>query len=157
MKDTEIKNLKESLVKFKQVAKKKELSLTEQLEAEKKNAQIKTNEYNQKIVKANKVVESYKKVANAAIDKYIGVRAIMLGCSSGDIKARLSENYSFEDIDKVCENLQAITVAKSRLPIALEKAKKVTVTESKEPIRPRGSVDDDVDDSLLRLAGLDKL
>ena len=33
---------------------------------------------------------------------------------------------------------------------------KVKVTESKEPIKPKTWVDDTVDDSLLRLAGLDK-
>ena len=38
--------------------------------------------------------------------------------------------------------------------ISEKKAIKVKVTESKEPIKPKTRLDDEVDDSLLRLAGL---
>ena len=81
----------------------------------------------------------------------------MLGVSTEDIKSKLNESCSFEDIDTICESLQKYSLNMSKLPISLtSKSSKVRVTESKEVIKPHnlGSFDDEVDESLLRLAGL---
>ena len=88
--------------------------------------------------------------------KYIESKAQTLGINSLEIKKRLSENYSFNEIDKVCEDLQGYQVTLSKLPINFQRDKKVKVkvTESIEPIKPKGRFDDEVDESLLRLAGL---
>ena len=155
-KESEVKRLKESLVKVKVEAQKEKASLQEQLAEAKKTTQIKVTEYNEKITKANKIVESYKKVANNAMDKYMSLKATTIGCSIADIKARLTEKYSFEDIDRVCEGLQQYKVTAARLPIDLMgKAQSIKVTESVEPIRPIDKIhDDSVDDSLLRMAGM---
>lgn len=154
-KDGEISKLKESLRTERLNARKEKQSLTEQLEEVKKNSQIKTTEYNSKITKANKIVESYKKIADNALNKYMELKAVTVGCSVKDIKSRLTEKYSFEDIDRVCESLQQYKVVQNRLPINLGSSK-VKVTESIEPIKPVRHYDgDDVDDSLLRMAGLD--
>ena len=134
-------------------------SLNESIEELKKNSAIKAKEYSNKLSKANSIVEHYKKIASVAVNKYIESKAQSLGVNPSDIKRRLSENYNFKDIDKVCEDLQGYQVTLSKLPINLQQNKKmnVKVTESIEPIKPKGRFDDDVDESLLRLAGLNNI
>lgn len=154
---TENKDKVKSLTESLKAEKLQVQKLSEKLEEEKKNNLIKSNEYSSKLSKANKIVEHYKKIAQNAFDSYIKSKATMFGVSSNDIKSRLNENYSFEDIDAVCESLQKYSLNMSKLPISLSSgSSKVRVTESKETIKPHnlGSFDDEVDDSLLRLAGL---
>ena len=158
-KDAEIRLLKESLAKEKQNSEIVTESFNTEIEALKKDKSIKANEFNQKLKKAKGLVEHYKKIANEAVDRYISAKARMLGVSSDHIKSRLNENYSFDDVDAVYENLQNYQLTMSKLPFNAttnnNKNLKVKVTESVEPIRPRSMFDDEVDDSLLRLGGLD--
>jgi hypothetical protein len=49
--------------------------------------------------KANELVEKYKGVATKAVNKYIELQAVKIGISPDKIKQKLSENYSFNDID----------------------------------------------------------
>ena len=77
----------------------------------------------------------------------------MLGITPNEIKNRLAESYTVEDIDKVCEDLQAYSLNISKLPIAFTKNVKVKVTEAKnDNLRINANSDDDIDDSLLGLA-----
>lgn len=151
-KGDEIKRLIESLNTERLNSK----NLTEQIEEVKKDSQIKSKEYLTKIQKANKLVEQYKLKAQQATDYYIKSKALMLGVTTNDIKSRLTEGYTFEDIDSVCESLQKYTLNMSKLPLSITSGKsKVRVTESIEPIKPKSfGFDDEVDESLLRLAGL---
>ena len=151
-KSVEVKRLNESL----EAEKSKSKQLLEQLEQEKVTSQIKAKEYSNKIQKANKLVEQYKIKAQEAVDHYIDSKALMLGISTKDIKAKLDENYTFADIDNICESLQKYSLNMSKLPFNISSQSKIKVNESVEPIRPRSTIgfDDDVDDSLLRLAGL---
>jgi chromosome segregation ATPase len=87
---------------------KREQSLMEQIEDMKKDSSIKTSEYRTKLSSANKLVEKYQRIARLAVDKYIGSMATKLGVNPSEIKNRLKENYSFEDIDKVCEDLKKL-------------------------------------------------
>lgn len=100
-KSVEVKRLNESL----EAEKSKSKQLLEQLEQEKVTSQIKAKEYSNKIQKANKLVEQYKIKAQEAVDHYIDSKALMLGISTKDIKAKLDENYTFADIDNICESL----------------------------------------------------
>ena len=156
-KDKKISLLEESLAEEKQNSKLVTESLNTQIEALKKDKAIKANEFTQKLQKAKGLVEHYKKLANEAVDRYISSKARMLGVSPEQIKSRLNENYTFDDVDMIYENLQNYQVTMSKLPFnaANNKNVKVKVTESVEPIRPRSIFDDEVDDSLLRLGGLD--
>ena len=133
--------------------------LAESLEENKKNLALKSKEYSSKLTKANSLIEHYKNIAQTTINKYIDSKAKFLGVSSNDIKSHLNESYTFEDIDRVCENLQGYQITASKLPFTLQKINNgkasIKVTESIEPIRPKGRFDDEVDDSLLRMAGLD--
>lgn len=160
-KDNELFNLKEKISTLNEnLNEEKERSriLEESVEEHKKNLTLKSKEYSNKLNKANSLVEHYKKIAQNTINKYIDNRAIFLGVSSNDIKSQLNENYTFEDIDRVCENLQGYQITASKLPFNLQKVNdrkaNIRVTESIEPIRPKGRFDDEVDDSLLRMAGL---
>ena len=160
-KDRKIKKLNEALTQEREESKKVIEELNESLSEANKTSAMKQKEFAAKIQKAKSIVENYKNITNKTLNRYIESKAIMLGISSSDIKNKLSENYNIDDIDKVCEDLQGYQLAISKLPMVLKssnisekKAIKVKVTESKEPIKPKTRLDDEVDDSLLRLAGL---
>lgn len=126
-----------------------------ELEKAKENQQ---KEYSQKLSSANKLVEKYKKIASRAVDKYIDSKALMLGVSSQEIKNRLSESYTFDEIDNVCETLRDYKINMSRLPFSSMKLNeniqmKATPSQN-ESILPANNSGDEVDDQLRSLAGL---
>lgn len=159
-KDTQIKKLQESIktqrATFdKQVAdmKKHTEKLSESLQDAKKDSQIIKSEANAKITKCNQLVEKYKNIAKTAVDKYIESKAITLGISNTEIKKRLSENYSFNDIDRVCEELQRYKLNMRALPFDINAKNKIKmkVNESKaitDPAVSDNGVDDEIDDAL---------
>lgn len=148
---TTVKKLQESLEVAKKESKSREDRLVEQIEDIKKDASIKNSEYKSKVATANKLIEKYQRIAKLAVDKYIEIQALRLGVTSNEIKNRLSENYSFEEIDKTCKDLGNYQVSVGSLPFSIrENLNKggVKVTKSKETITPDNGVDDDVDDFL---------
>lgn len=149
-----IKSLNEDLAKLRSESDKTINSLKEDLEGVKQDSVIKTQEYNAKISQSKSLVEHYKKVAQTAVNKYMEARAKTLGVSTLDIKSKLNENYSFNDIDRVCDSLKDFQLKVNSLPFNVEKSQKVrmSITESKEPIQPKNRYNDDVDDQLLSLA-----
>ena len=120
--------------------------------------EMKNKEYSQKLQKSNALVEKYKKIANKAVDKYIESQASMLGVSVNEIKNRLSESYSFDDIDSACEDLREYKLNMSKLPfrtMSLNENIQVKATPSKnEFILPANEFGDEVDEQLMSLAGL---
>lgn len=149
-----IKSLNEDLARLRSESDKTINSLKEDLEGVKQDSVIKTQEYNAKISQSKSLVEHYKKVAQTAVNKYMEARAKTLGVSTLDIKSKLNENYSFNDIDRVCDSLKDFQLKVNSLPFNVEKNQKVrmSITESKEPIQPKNRYNDDVDDQLLSLA-----
>lgn len=144
--------LEKSLLEANKLADSKEKLLKEDLEEVKQNSAIKTKEYSQKLEKANNLVEHYRNIAQKAVDKYIAEKARMLGVSANEIKNKLNENYSFNDIDKICESLKSYNLSVSKLPFQVEKIQKVKVTESKnDPLKIPNGLDDTVDEDLERL------
>lgn len=131
-------------------------SLLENIEDTRKDMEIQSSKYVEQLDKSLKLVEHYKKIAKESTDRYIASKASMLGVSSQEIKNRLSEKYTFEDIDSICEDLKSYKLNISRLPFDISKAgTSFVVSESREPIKPKTpGVDDEVDNDLLRLAGL---
>ena len=53
-----------------------------------------------------------------SVDRYIKSQAVRLGVSVNEIKNRLNESYTFDDIDEVCESLQSYKLNMSKLPFA---------------------------------------
>ena len=156
--DAEITKLrdgaKKSLEENKELRAKVE-TLTESVEELKKDSSIKNSNISLKLTQANALVEKYKKVANAAVDKYIRSQALRLGVNAEDIRKKLSEHYSLDEVDRVCEDMQKSVLIARKLPFATQgKSVRVDVKESKKPTLSRGGVDDEVDASLMELAGL---
>lgn len=159
-KNTQIKKLEESIktqrASFdKEVAdmKKQNEKLNESLQDAKKDSQIIKSEANAKITKCNQLVEKYKNIAKTAVDKYIESKAITLGIAKSEINKRLNENYSFNDIDKVCEELQRYKLNMRALPFDINAKKqiKMKVNESKaitDPAVSDNGVDDEIDEAL---------
>lgn len=146
----QISKLQENLESYKA----KESTLNENLAEQKKNLAIKSNDYNTKLSKANKLIEQYRNTAKTAVNKYIESKAIMLGVKTEEIKNKLPSNYSFDDIDNICESVSKYKLQINRLPFNVGNNVKIAIKESKEIKRQNSSNDDTIDDSLIRLAKL---
>lgn len=159
-KNTQIKKLQESIKNQKSSfdkeladMKKQNEKLNESLQDAKKDSKLIKSEANAKITKCNQLIEKYKNIAKTAVDKYIESKAITLGISNTEIKKRLNENYSFNDIDNICEELQRYKLNMRALPFDINAKKhvKMKVNESKAIIDPATSdngVDDEIDEAL---------
>lgn len=108
-----------------------------------------------KLKVSNQLNEKYKKATQYTLNRYIESKATMLGISANEIKNKLNETYTMEDIDNICEDLKTYHLNMSKLPFDL-KDKRVKITESKESEFVKSSVqnDDDIDEELLNIAGL---
>lgn len=113
---SKVSTLEESLRNEKERSK----TLEEILKENGKNAAIKSNEYNQKIAKANQLIEHYKKIAQTSVNKYLESKAKFLGVSTDTIKSKLNEGYTFNDIDRVCDEFQDYQITASKLPFTLQ-------------------------------------
>lgn len=163
-KDLDIENLKkqitslnENLNSVKNDSAKQVNSLKDIVESMKADSSIKHKEYSSKLSKANQLVEKYKKIAEESLNKYVESQSLRLGVRVSDIKNKLPNNYTFNDIDMICEDLQNYKVNIGKLPFEISKTNnvKMRVTESKEPLKPaRSSLADEVDEQLMNLAGL---
>lgn len=133
-------------------------ALNEQLNAVKNeladmkaDSAIKNSEYKKKLSDVTRLIESYKQISTNAVDRYIESQAHLLGISAQDIKNKLNEKYSLDDVDKVCGDLREYKVNISSLPFTMTPQSKVRITESKETRIMKSPYDDDVDDSLFTL------
>lgn len=150
----QINTLKESINTIKAEAEERYNQLNEQLAEQKKNLSIKSSEYSNKLSNANKLIEQYRATAKTAVNKYIESQATRLGVKSSTIFEKLPKNYSFNDIDIICEELGDFKLKVSDLPFNIEPSK-VTIKESKNNILPKNRLDDTIDESLMALANLD--
>lgn len=156
-KDRQIKSLQEQVTTLNEAHSKKcaELEakatrLNEELQESKKDSQIVRSQASAKIAQATQLTEKYKSIAKTAVDRYISSQAKRLGVSAEDIRSRLNENYSFNDIDNVCETLQNYKLTVNALPfnVASKKPVKMTIKESKETITPVNNDDSRFDDEI---------
>lgn len=151
----EMASLKETYTKRCNILKGENTSLQEKLVEAQKDSRIVQSQSVAKVTKAQELVEKYKSIAKTAIEKYISSQATRLGISPDEIKRNLNENYSFNDIDRVCESLQQYKLNVNSLPFDISRTKsqmRVSIKESKEPIK-RGEdgsdlFDDGVDSML---------
>ena len=129
----------------------KQNQLIESLKTEvtqlKQDSQLKHSQYTKKLEESNKLVNKYKNTAKLAVDKYINCKATMLGIPSSEIKNKLTESFSFSQIDSICESLKNQYLNFSTLPFELSNVKKV---EMKENLQHQiTNPDDVVDKSIL--------
>ena len=166
IKDTEIKDLKTKVETTSRLnedvssSKAKVKELTERLEATVKEAEDEKKAFNEQITDYRAKLKSrtdtaraYKAKYEGVVEGYIATKANMLGVRPADIKGRLVENYTLDDIDKVCEDL----LYEGRPLFGLGYGASMKISESKEPTAKKVENPDDgyaIDDSLLELAGL---
>lgn len=152
----ESKQLNEQLIKERKEAERQLNALKENLEEVKKDNAIKSQNYDKKLSQASKLIEQYQQVADAAVNKYIESKAKLAGVKVTEVKRRLGENYSFNDIDNVCEELSNIQLDMGSLPFSAKNTKnsnvRVKLSESKSSVKPNSRYDDDIDDQLWYLA-----
>ena len=155
-KDAEIKTLNENFDEVKKGYEAQIQELKESIETLKSDSESKDNELSKKLSNETRLKESYKKLANKAVNHYINFKAEMLGVSSDAITNKLSESYTIEDIDRVCEDLQSYELNMNKLPFSVDRKVKVKVSKStNESLRPNPDlVDDTVDEDLYRVAKL---
>ena len=156
--EKQVKTLNESLKRVDVEHKQETKKLEESLAQAQTDVKITKSQCNAKLEQAQQLVEKYKNVAKTAVDKYIKSQAIRIGVKEEDIKKRLNESYSFNDIDKACEDLQSYKLNVNSLPFRvgerLPSAKKMRIIESKEVIEPTldtHNFDDDIDETLLNI------
>lgn len=137
--------------------------LNEKIETINKDLKLKNNEFLNKLKSSNNLVEKYKKIAKGAVDRYISSQADKLGLSVNEIKNRLPESYTFNDIDSICENLQTYKVSMSRLPFGSSKrltestnfSMQVNPSSSEKNFnKMKSNSDDAIDEQLEYLAKL---
>lgn len=132
-------------------------SLKEKLDSVTKSSKLIEEKYQKSI----KLVEKYKQLAHEIANRYIDNKALALGVNSDEIKNRLNESYTLDEVDEVCEQIQGNSLKLDTLPFMLSKsgATRVKLRENRErdPLKSIDSqYDDSVDDYLLDLAGLKK-
>lgn len=154
-KEDECKRLEEKLSGQKAQYEARIGSLNEKLATATANATKRLEAVTNKANSYKKMAEKYDRLAHMVADRYIESKATMLGRKPQEIKSRLPENYSLDDVDMVCEQLKSYSLNIGKLPFKLDDRTKVTVKESKnESLRFDNGVDDEIDESLLKLAGL---
>jgi len=128
-KTSELRALKESYTEYKKDSEQKLENLSSQIVTIRSENEIKADRYEKSIRSLKESVNKYKKLAEHSVDKYIGLQATKLGVSKEEIRNRLTENYSYNDIDRVCDKLSEIKLNISSLPFNVGKSS-VRVTES---------------------------
>lgn len=159
-KSNQISLLKEDINKLNKGHQLTEAKLNNRIKELEESLKTKETEYSNKISNSNKMVENYKAITNKAVDKYIESLARGLGASVSEIKEKLPKNYSFNDIDEVCESYRNFKLRTNNLPFSTltesgNKNVSMTAKESKkEYIIPASVFDDSIDSSLLNMAGM---
>lgn len=150
--------LNENLTNLKTSYEKQIQTLNEQISSNKTENEKQISTLTENLNKANSLKESYKKLANKTVNKYIEVKANIIGQTPADIKRKLGESYTLEDVDQVCEDLKAYSLNVSKLPFEVTKKVGVRVTEStntrmmNNTTKKSAIYDDEVSDTLIKLA-----
>lgn len=134
--------------------------LNEKLTSERRSSESRIKGLTEEASSSKRLAEGYKKLANRSVDKYIELKAVMLGIDPQAIKNSLKEQFTLQDVDDVCDNLQGQEINLSRLPFRVGRNTVVKVNESRQAkvsTSRQDIYDDDyVDDTLLKVAGVIK-
>lgn len=156
-KDSLIKSLDEQLGKAKDKLSSKQddiEQLKEQYETGQKDLEQLKTQYAKKIEQQNQIIEKYQRVAKNSVKRYIESQAVRLGVKSDEIVNRLPKNYSFNDIDTICEDLQEYKFNISNLPFnpqGLNEGLKVTAKNISKGLI-EANPDDEITEYDLKIA-----
>jgi hypothetical protein len=152
-KDREILSLKESIANKDREHAAEIARLTEELNAVKSDSESKEKELSESLAKAKRSASGWKKLSTETVARYISSKAVMYGVTENDIKNRLPESYTLDDIDAVCEDLLDYELNMTKIPFNFDRKVKVKIRESvKEPMARAHNDDDDIDSTLLGIA-----
>lgn len=143
-----IKSLQESMDKNGVQSRELIDSLQQEVTELKNDSKLKHSQYTKKLTESTQQINKYKNIAQKAVDKYIECKCTALGISPNDVKNRLTESFSFKEIDEVCESLRGYNLNISKLPFQLFNVKNVSMKENLQQ-RKLTNPDDVVDNSLL--------
>lgn len=128
-------------------------NLNDQISDLKSNIDLKESMSNKKLEKAKALIKNYKLLANNTMTRYIESKANMIGVTPNEIKNRLDESYTVDDVDKICDSLTTYKVNLSKLPINISNNVKMRVKESaNESLSIKSPYDDSIDEELIALA-----
>ena len=135
---------------------KKLQSKVDSLQTSLENSSDIKEQYSNKLAKAKELVEKYKRASQVASERYIEAQSRAYGIDKDQVTSRLSDNFTLKEVDTICENLSSHNLRISKLPFELSKNIRVTATPSinEQILGGRDNSDDEVDESLLRLANL---
>ena len=156
-KNSKIKSLNEQISNYKDELRSRDADieqLKEQYETGQKDLEQLKNRYSKKLEEQNQTIEKYQRVAKNSVKKYIESQAIRLGVKSDEIVNRLPKNYSFNDIDVICEDLQEYKFNISNLPFGqygLNENLKVTAKNISTGL-VEANPDDEITDYDLKIA-----
>lgn len=145
-KDKTISILKESINTTRENYEKKINQLNERYD----NLQVELNnskkDYSTKLSKSKQLVEKYKGYVQGVVDRYVESKALMLGVSVNEIKNRLSESYTLDDIDKICDDVQQYNLRMSKLPFDINnKGTRISIKESRPSSTQKVSIPEEDD------------
>ena len=131
-------------------------SLNSLLESERKTHADETKRLTETLNRTKKLVNDYKGAMDGLARRFIESKAKQIGVKPEEIRNRLPESYTLEDVDRVCEELRAYKVNINRLPFVLDDDSVVALRESKPAGHPMPSQSDDdyVDATTFRMAGI---
>lgn len=131
-KDKTISILKESINTTRENYEKKLTQLNEKYDNLQVELNNKEKDYSTKLSKSKQLVEKYKGYVQGVVDRYVESKAVMLGISVNEIKNRLNESYTLDDIDKICDDLQQYNLRISKLPFDIKRGTtRISMKESK--------------------------
>jgi hypothetical protein len=137
----QLKELQERLITSQNEAEATEQALREQVETARKQTRDVTA-----------AAKAYKQKYVAVVEHYIASKATMLGVSTHDITSKLTEGYTLEDVDRICDKLLDAGRPAFSLGMGAQRAPQVKLKESVKKQQYSGGYD--IDDELLELAGL---
>jgi DNA repair exonuclease SbcCD ATPase subunit len=137
----QLRELQERLITSQNEAEATEQALREQVEAERAQTR-----------KVTTAAKAYKQKYVAVVEHYIASKATMLGVSTHDITSKLTEGYTLEDVDRICDKLLDAGRPAFSLGMGAQRAPQVKLKESVKKQQYSGGYD--IDDELLELAGL---
>ncbi len=146
-----VKTLLTENAQYKQTVESLKTKYDDNVKSLEKNSELKQKEYTSKLSESNKLVEKYKRIANNAVSHFIESQARMLGCSKQSIIEKLPSNYSFDDIERICEDLRDYRTSMSKLPFTVGETSVPKISISNPQSLPTGDNADDSIDSLLTL------
>lgn len=147
-KDAEITKLNENLKTVNKEYQDKLTKLNEKLNTTIDNSNAQITKLNEDLVKTKTIANKYKTLANKTMDRYIGVKADMLGVTAKDIKRKLGESYTFEDVDQICEDLKSYQLNISRLPFGVDRSVSIKGIKVNEAVKNKNNSAEDDDDSI---------